>query len=106
MIPIYAQKNRIKIIVAVLALVFGAATVIYTNWLVQRVSEREREQIQLYAKAQKFIINSEVVDSNTNFVFDEIIAANTTIPIILTNGTDVVDTKNINFAHLSDADSI
>ena len=106
MIPIYAQKNRIKIIVAVLALVFGAATVIYTNWLVQRVSEREREQIQLYAKAQRFIINSEVVDSNTNFVFDEIITANTTIPIILTDGTNVVDTKNINFAHLSDADSI
>ena len=43
-----------------LALLIGAATVIYTNLLVQRVSEREQQQIQLYAKAQEFIINSEI----------------------------------------------
>jgi len=92
--PIYDQKSRIKILIAVLALLIGAATVIYTNVLVQRVSEREREQIRLYAKAQEFIINSEV-DSNTNFVFEEIINANTTIPIVLTDGKMVVGTKNI-----------
>ncbi|MEJ7662884.1 MAG: hypothetical protein WKG07_26675 [Hymenobacter sp.] len=33
------------------------------------VSEREQEQIRLYAKAQEFIINSEVASSN-NFVFE------------------------------------
>jgi signal transduction histidine kinase len=102
---IYDQKSRIKIIVAVLALLMGAATVVYTNWLVQRVSEREQEQIRLYAKAQEFIINTEV-DSNTNFVFEEIINANTTIPIILASDEGPVSAKNINFAHLSDADSV
>ena len=106
MIPIYDQKTRIKILVAVLALLIGAATMVYTNWLVQKVSEREQEQIRLYAKAQEFVINSEVVDSNTNFVFDEIINANTTIPIILTDGKTTTGTKNINFAHMSSADSV
>jgi signal transduction histidine kinase len=106
MIPIYDQKSRIKILVAVLALLIGAATVIYTNILVQRVSEREQEQIRLYAKAQEFIINSEV-DSNTNFVFEEILTANTTIPVILSDGQNILGTKNINLpAHLSPADSV
>ena len=107
MIPIYDQKSRVKILVAVLALLIGAATVIYTNWLVQRVSAREQQQIRLYAKAQEFIINSES-DSNTLFVFSEIIDANATIPVILSSdGKDVIGAKNITMpAHLSPADSV
>ena len=107
MIPIYDQKSRVKILVAVLALLIGAATVIYTNWLVQRVSAREQQQIRLYAKAQEFIINSES-DSNTLFVFSEIIDANATIPVILSSdGKDVIGAKNIAMpAHLSPADSV
>ena len=107
MIPIYDQKSRVKILVAVLALLVGAATVIYTNLLVQRVSEREQQQIQLYAKAQEFIINSES-DSNTLFVFNEILVANATIPVILSSdGNDIASAKNIEMpSHLSAADSV
>ena len=106
MLPIYNQKSRIKIVVAVIALLIGAATVVYTNLLVQRVSDREQEQIKLYARAQKFIISSEV-DSNTNFVFEEIINANTTIPIILTDGQNVLSAKNMSLPRgLSTADSV
>ncbi|GAC1368202.1 MAG: HAMP domain-containing sensor histidine kinase [Hymenobacter sp.] len=106
MIPIYDQKSRLKILIAVLALLVGAATVIYTNLLVQRVSEREQQQIQLYAKAQEFIINSES-DSNTLFVFNEIINANATIPVILSDGENIVGAKNIDLPrHLAGADSV
>ena len=106
LIPIYDQKSRLKILIAVLALLIGAATVIYTNRLVQRVSEREQQQIQLYAKAQEFIINSES-DSNTLFVFSEIIDANATIPVILSDGENIISAKNVNMpAHLSTADSV
>ncbi|GAB3292157.1 HAMP domain-containing sensor histidine kinase [Hymenobacter humi] len=105
-LPIYDQKSRLKILIAVLALLIGAATVIYTNRLVQRVSEREQQQIQLYAKAQEFIINSES-DSNTLFVFNEIIDANATIPVILSDGENIIGAKNINMpARLSAADSV
>ncbi|MCI1188582.1 ATP-binding protein [Hymenobacter sp. DH14] len=107
MIPIYEKKTRIKILVAVLALLIGAATIIYTNWLVQRVSAREQQQIQLYAKAQEFIINSES-DSNTLFVFNEIVNANATIPVILSSdGKDIIAAKNVLMpAHLPEADSV
>ncbi|GAB3649152.1 HAMP domain-containing sensor histidine kinase [Hymenobacter agri] len=105
MIPIYEKKTRIKILVAALALLIGAATIIYTNLLVKRVAEREQQQIQLYAKAQEFIINSEA--ENTLFVFNEIINANATIPVILTDGKDIVGAKNVAMPpHLPEADSL
>lgn len=80
-IPIYDQKSRIKLIIVGVALLIGAATVIYTNILVQRLSEREQKQIDLYAKTQRYLINTEE-ESNVSFLYDEIIEANTTIPVI------------------------
>jgi signal transduction histidine kinase len=106
MSPIYDQKTRIKILIAVLALLIGTATVIYTNLLVQRVSEREQAQIQLYAKAQQYIVSSE---SDTNpFVLNEIINGTTTIPVILSSdGKDIIAAKNIDMMpHLPEADSM
>ncbi|MCB2379961.1 HAMP domain-containing histidine kinase [Hymenobacter sp. BT635] len=94
-LPIYDQKSRIKLGILAGAILIAAATVVYTNVLVKRLSEREQKQIDLYAKAQRFIINSEV-DSNTNFVFEEIINANTTIPIIFTDGeANILGTRNV-----------
>jgi signal transduction histidine kinase len=105
MIPIYEKKTRVKILIAVLALLIGAATVVYTNLLVQRVSEREQQQIQLYAKALQFTINSET--DTDSFVFNEIISGNTTIPVLLTDGTNVVSAKNVVMPpHLPLADSL
>ncbi|RPD46118.1 histidine kinase [Hymenobacter sediminis] len=80
-IPIYDQKSRIKLIIVGVALLIGAATVIYTNLLVQQLSEREQKQIDLYAKTQRYLINTEE-ESNVSFLYDEIIEANTTIPVI------------------------
>ena len=95
-IPIYDQKSRIKLVIVAVALLIGAATVIYTNVLVQRLSEREQEQIDLYAKTQRYIINTEET-SNLSFLMDEIIGANTTIPVIVTDGEgNIVDARNVN----------
>ena len=95
MIAIYDQKSRIKLLIGAIALLIAAATVVYTNRLVQRVSEREQQQIALYAKTQRYIINTEE-DSNLSFLMDEIINANTTIPVIVTKGTGTIsDTKNV-----------
>lgn len=94
-LPIYDQKSRIKLVIVVLALVIGAVTVIYTNLLVRRLSEREQQQIDLYARTQRFLISTEVEDANTAFLRSEIIDANTNIPVILTNGEDIVDYRNL-----------
>lgn len=88
MLPIYDQKSRIKLVIVVLALVIGAVTVIYTNLLVRRLSEREQQQIDLYARTQRFLISSEVEDANTAFIREEIVNANNNIPVILADGED------------------
>ncbi|AMJ67552.1 ATP-binding protein [Hymenobacter sp. PAMC 26628] len=107
MIPIYDQKSRVKILVAVGALLIGAATVVYTNILVRQVAQREQEQIELYAKAQRYIVNSEE-ESGLIFVQEQIINVNKTIPIIFTNESGVIGgARNVDIPrHLAPADSV
>ena len=96
MIPIYSQKNRIKLVVVVIALVIGAATITYTNVLVGKLSEREQELVQLYAKGLRYMINAPS-DDNIVFIEEEILSSNHTVPVILTDEHEnILDSKNIN----------
>ncbi|MVN76397.1 histidine kinase [Hymenobacter sp. HMF4947] len=104
--PLYDQKSRIKLLVLLFALLIAAATVVYTNALVKRLSEREQHQIDLYAKTLRYIISTEE-STNLPFLQEQIINANTTIPVILTDGENIIDNKNLGLpAHLSEADSV
>ena len=106
LLPLYDQKSRIKVLVLVLSLLIGAITMLYTRRLVQRLSEREQHQIDLYATTLRYIISTEE-SSNLPFLQEQIIDANTTIPVILTDGENVVDTKNLGLrSHLATADSM
>ncbi|MBF9253199.1 HAMP domain-containing histidine kinase [Pontibacter sp. 172403-2] len=96
MIPIYSQKNRIKLVVVIIALVIGAATITYTNVLVGKLSEREQELVQLYAKGLRYMINAPS-DDNIVFIEEEILSSNHTVPVILTDEHEnILDSKNIN----------
>jgi two-component system, sporulation sensor kinase E len=95
MIPIYSQKNRIKLIVVIVALIIGAATITYTNILVSKLSEREQELVQLYAKGLRYMINAPS-DDNIVFIEEEILSSNNTVPVILTDEYEnILDSKNI-----------
>ncbi|WP_347159988.1 HAMP domain-containing sensor histidine kinase [Pontibacter chitinilyticus] len=96
MIPIYSQKNRIKLLVVIIALIIGAATITYTNILVGKLSEREQELVQLYAKGLRYMINAPS-DDNIVFIEEEILSSNHTVPVILTDEHEnILDSKNIN----------
>ena len=104
--PLYDQKARIKLVVLLMALLIAGATVVYTNVLVQRLSEREQHQIDLYAKTLRYIINTEDT-KNLPFLQEQIIEANTTIPVILTDGENINDAKNLGLGkNLSATDSV
>ncbi|MFC5272120.1 sensor histidine kinase [Adhaeribacter terreus] len=94
MSSLYTQKSRIKLIIVIIALLIGAATVVYTNLLVKKVAEREQQLIDIYAKGLRFMVGSET-DDNTVFIQEEIIEANKSVPVILTDGEEnVMDYKN------------
>ena len=105
MSPIYDQKTQLKLLIVVLSLFIAGATVIYTNWLVRQVAEREKQQIGLYAKTLRYLITTE--ETNLVFLQEQIIEANKTIPVMFTDEMgNVLDTKNLgSFRRLSAADS-
>jgi signal transduction histidine kinase len=106
LIPLYDQKSRIKLLVLVLALLIGVATMLYTNELVQKLSEQEQHQIDLYAKTLRYMISTEETYS-LPFLQDQIIDANTTIPVILTDGENIIDTRNLNLGkNITTSDSL
>lgn len=86
-------RPRLKWIVLGIALLISSASIIYTNSLVENIREREKRQIEIYAKSLEYIANTSV---NTNFVLQEIITANNTIPVILTSLEGIPeDYKNV-----------
>ena len=95
MLPIYSQKSRIKLLIIIVALVIGAATVIYTNILVAKLAEREEQLIDLYAKGQESISNINNED-NLAFILEEVITANKSVPVILTDANEKIqDSRNL-----------
>jgi nitrogen-specific signal transduction histidine kinase len=72
----------LKWIVLAVALIISSCSILYTNSLVDQIREREKRQIEIYARSLEFLANE---SSNANFILDEIITANNTIPVILTD---------------------
>ena len=65
---IYYNKNVFKLVIVGLALIIGLASIIYTNYLVNQLAEREVKQIEFYARAQK-LINTNTGEA-FQFLFD------------------------------------
>ncbi|HSZ72967.1 MAG TPA: HAMP domain-containing sensor histidine kinase [Cytophagaceae bacterium] len=92
---IYDNKSAWKGILVVSALVIALGSLWYTNHLVKVLAEGEKRQIGLYAKGLQAITDSET-GGNMTFLFQEIIEANHTIPVILTDDQgNPISYKNI-----------
>ena len=66
---IYSQKNRWKILLALLAILIVIASLWYTNRLVKKISTDERSKLELWAKAIQKKANLVRI---TSFLFEEI----------------------------------
>jgi signal transduction histidine kinase len=96
---IYDNKSAWKGVLVVLALAIAIGSLWYTNRLVKVLAEGEQRQIGLYAKGLQAITDSET-GSNMTFLFQEIIEANRTIPVILTDELgEPISYKNIDIYH-------
>lgn len=75
-------RPHFKWVVVGFAALITIGSIIYTNTLVRQIRERERQQIDIYARSLEFLATA---DDNFWMVYDEIVAANKTIPVILTD---------------------
>ena len=85
----YEIKGVIKVVLLVFAFLIGFFSLWYTNTLVNKLESQEREKIATWANATQLITSPEA-EGNLNFLY-EIIQANTTIPVILTDSNGVVN---------------
>jgi len=98
---LYAERSNLKWIILSASILISVASIIYSNNLVKKIRERERKQVDLYANTLAYLAN-ENDGMNLMLILEEVIQANNTIPVILTdqNGNPEF------FKNLPDADKI
>lgn len=78
---IYSGNTNLKWIVLATSVFISIGSIYYTDVLVDELKQRERQQVELFAKALEYTLNEQSND-NILFVTDEIIFKNNSIPTI------------------------
>ena len=68
----YQHNTNLKWVVLVVSILISIGSIYYTNVLVEQLKQRERQQVELFAKALEYTLDDESSD-NMLFVTDEII---------------------------------
>ncbi|WP_337871992.1 HAMP domain-containing sensor histidine kinase [Ignavibacterium sp.] len=84
---------NLKIFLIVFALIIAFGTLYYTNQLVAKLQEKERQIVELYAKGIEYIANTDNPDADITFLFDNIIKP-IDFPLILTDKNDNINLDN------------
>ncbi len=96
---IYLKKRRWKLLLLLGAVVIGMASLMYTNWLTEKLSEEERKKVILWAEATQRLASDDISLDNDLSLIEMIIDANTSIPLILVNDQDsILIYSNISFS--------
>ncbi len=91
----HEHNPQLKWIVLAVSFLISIGSIYYTNVLVDQLKDRERQQVQLFARAIEYTLN-ESLNSNILFVSEEIVYKNNSIPTILVNeDNDVMHFRNI-----------
>lgn len=90
---LYSSNARWKWFVLAASVFISVGSIFYTNILVGKLKEQEKQQIQLYAKTLEYTANESEVN---NFITQEILFQNNSIPIIITDDKEnVYDYRNL-----------
>jgi signal transduction histidine kinase len=79
----YQNNTAAKWIVLGVSVLISGGSIYYTKILVDQLKGRERQQVQLYAKAIEYTANEDDTGGDVNFIAQEILFQNNSIPIIL-----------------------
>ncbi len=85
-VTVVKSRSKLNYLILVLAVLIGAGSIYYSNLIANQLKEREREQIELFAKTLETIANdNSEYNDNVMLLFEEIVVANETIPVIVTH---------------------
>jgi signal transduction histidine kinase len=97
------SNTKLKWIVVAISTFISIGSIYYTDVLVDQLKLREREQVELFAKALEYTLNEES-NENILFVTDEIIFKNNSIPTIWITRDGDYQHRNIEIDPLWSAD--
>ena len=100
-VDFYQNNSTLKWVVLVVSVLISISSIYYTNILVDQLKDRERQQVQLYAKAIEYTANDENTYGDVNFIAQEILFQNNSIPIIQVGDSN----KVLSFRNLDLEDS-
>ncbi|MDR1347895.1 MAG: HAMP domain-containing histidine kinase [Prevotellaceae bacterium] len=79
---IYNLRSKWKVFLLVCAVTIGVCSLLYTNYMVEKLSVEERKKIEIWADANRMIAESDIDDTNLDFYL-YVIEDNATIPVII-----------------------
>lgn len=92
----YQNNSQLKWVVLIVSVLISVGSIYYTNELVNQLKERERQQVHLYAKAIEYTVNEDETSYNVNFIAQEILFQNNSIPIIQAdNNGNILSYRNV-----------
>jgi K+-sensing histidine kinase KdpD len=84
----YQDNANLKWIILAVSIIISAASIYFTDILVGKLKERERDQVKLFARALEYTINE--TDNDILFITEEIINKNNSIPTINADNNDSI----------------
>jgi two-component sensor histidine kinase len=108
-LDIYLKRKRGKILLLAVAVLIGVASLLYTNWLTEKMSDEERKKVELWAEATKRLADAGIQNSSEASIeklttayftlIQLILGQNTTIPVIIIEPEGAFNyNANINFS--------
>ena len=91
---IYLKRRRGKILLLLIAVSIGVASLLYTNWLTKKMAVEERNKVEIWAEATKGLVDASINISSPAMAALEtrylqflnlVSEKNTTIPILILN---------------------
>lgn len=100
---IYLRKRRWKLLLFFVAIIIGTGSLLYTNFLMKKLSDEERKRVELWAKANEEIQKSNP-DQDISFIF-QVLLSNNTIPVLLVNTQDsIISYRNLDSLKMQSPD--
>jgi len=99
----YSLRTKKNFSLLVFFIAIGVCSLLYTNYLVQKLSEEERKKIELFAEIYRLINEADAIDANLD-LYLRVMENNTTIPVIIVDQNQRFKfSRNIDSVKMSDS---
>ena len=99
----YSLRTKKNFSLLVFFIAIGVCSLLYTNYLVQKLSEEERKKIELFAEIYRLINEADAIDANLD-LYLRVMENNTTIPVIIVGQNQRFKfSRNIDSVKMSDS---